>query len=138
MTRFGSNSGFTLLEVIVALVIAMLALSAMMAVIMPARQSATLSRQFIEATRLARSHLESLGTEAPLAVGELGGADEDGYAWRAKVKKLSSHIIPGANNTQLTLALFDVEIVERWRGGWQGHSVTLHTRKLATESGSSP
>lgn len=131
--RTSVDAGFTLFEVIVALVIAMLALSAMLALTMPARQSAGLSKQFIEATRHARSHLAAIGTETLLTPGDMSGTDEDGFVWHATVTALESHVVPVTDKSQVTLGLFGIEVIEKWNFGQKAHSVVLRTKKLQAE-----
>ena len=73
--------GFTLLEVLVALIIFSIAFGAIARIFQTSlRQSAT-AAALIDATALAEQQIERLGKEVPLTVGQLSGTSPDGLNW---------------------------------------------------------
>ena len=79
--------GFTLLEVLIAFVIASLALGALSQGAAGGLQSARVSGHYQEALSRARSRLATLGTPVP---GEQSGDDGGGYSWRVRVAPLAT------------------------------------------------
>lgn len=79
--------GFTLLEVLVAFVIAALALGALSQGAAGGLRSARVSGHYQEALSRARSRLAGLGTPAP---GEQGGDDGGGFSWQVRVASLAT------------------------------------------------
>lgn len=79
--------GFTLLEVLVAFVIAALALGALSQGAAGGLQSARVSGHYQEALSRARSRLASLAAPAP---GEQGGDDGGGFSWQIRVAPLAT------------------------------------------------
>lgn len=78
--------GFTLLEVIVAVVIAALCLSALAQVFATGVRAAGTASDYTRATTLAQSMLASAGVEKPLEDGADGGTTADGkLAWTLTV-----------------------------------------------------
>ena len=131
--RASQISGFTLLEVVVALAIAGLALvgffhagsSGLLAVDTAARAE--------EAVQRAQSHLAAVGRDAALIEGELNGDDGGGYHWTLRVRPLSRRQSPGQDGTSLaTTTLFSVEVAISWPGRAGERSVVLRTLRLGT------
>lgn len=79
--------GFTLLEVLVAFVIAALALGALTQGAAGGLQSARVSGHYQEALSRARSRLATLETPVP---GEQGGDDGGGYSWQVRVTPIAT------------------------------------------------
>jgi prepilin-type N-terminal cleavage/methylation domain-containing protein len=130
------SSGFTLLEVVVALAIAALALvgffhagsSGLFAV-----DSATRAE---EAVQRAQSHLAAVGRNAALVEGEFNGDDGGGYHWTLRVLPLSRRQSPGQDGTSLaTTTLFSVEVAISWPGRAGERSVVLRTLRVGTGEG---
>lgn len=84
----GREEGFTLLEVLVAFIIAALALGALTQGAAGGLQSARISGHYQEALSRARSRLASLGA-APVP-GEQRGDDGGGYAWQVDVAPVAT------------------------------------------------
>jgi len=82
------DRGFTLLEVLVAFVIAALALGALTQGAAGGMQSARISGHYQEALSRARSRLATLNT--PPAPGEQRGDDGGGFAWRVNVVPIAT------------------------------------------------
>src|SRR3954470_18047813 len=73
--RARNSSGFTLVEVTVALAVAALGLGLLMAAAGTGLRNAMLADQYIDATRRAQSHLAEIGRLAPLRPGLQLGND---------------------------------------------------------------
>jgi prepilin-type N-terminal cleavage/methylation domain-containing protein len=135
-------SGFTLIEVIIALAIAGLGLGVLMAAAGTGLGQSNFADQYIEATRRAQSHLAGLGVLTPLRPGTQSGDDGGGYSWQVRTSQPAMHagaeptagadFGPGAQNP---LGLYTVEVTLTWRSGMGTRSVTLRTQRLAHVGG---
>ena len=83
-----SASGFTLLEILVALVIFALAFAVVAQIMHTALRQSTVARSLTGATLLARSELARVGVEVPLQVGRAEGETEDGMRWQTEIELL--------------------------------------------------
>lgn len=125
------EAGFTLIEVIVALVIAVMGLTAMFRAISDGMMSVEVATRHTTAVRYAQSHLEELGVTRPLRPGEQRGTDKDGYAWLLRVTPLASRS-RDENRNSLPLTLFAVEVVVTWRTDKRERSVRLESYRLGS------
>ena len=126
-----AQSGFTLIEVVVALAIAALGLSFLMAAASTGLGNAGLADQYIEATRRAQSHLAELGVTEPLHPGIRSGDDGGGYSWRSRVSAPRVHDAVPTPEGIAPLGLYAVEMVISWRNGDSIKSVSLQSQRIA-------
>lgn len=129
-------AGFTLLEVVVALVIAGLALVVLFRAGgegLFAVQAASRAEQAVER---AQSHLAAVGRDVPLLAGESEGDDGGGYRWHLRIAPVQRWVIKGATGAvAVVTTLYDVEIHISWPGRDHDHAVVLNTERVATASG---
>ncbi len=133
------EAGFTLLEVLVAFIIAALALGALTQGAAGGLQSARVSGHYQEALSRARSRLATLSA-AP-APGEQHGDDDGGYGWQVDVSPIATTGRPqeGVDPPRPGRAtLFAVTVRISWRmdGGERG--VVLATERLGSASPEPP
>lgn len=119
--------GFTLIEVLVALLIAAIGLGALFQGSLGGLRAADLAGRTEEAVSRARSRLAVLGQGAPLAAEDRSGDDGGGYRWRVRVAPLATR--PGAAG-ELSQVLYDVAVTIAWGSGGTAREVTLQTRRL--------
>jgi general secretion pathway protein I len=82
----GAQAGFSLLEVLVALMILALAMTVAFRVFSGGLRNLALSGQYTRAAMLAESQLAGVGVDEPLEVGEEQGEWPDDYRWRRRVE----------------------------------------------------
>jgi general secretion pathway protein I len=131
--RSSPDNGFTLLEVVVALAIAGLALVGLFRAGSGGLVSVDTAARAEEAVQRAQSHLAAVGRDAALVEGELTGDDGDGYRWALRVRPLTARqsLAPdGVSST--TTTLFNVEVAISWPGPAGERSVVLRTLRLGT------
>lgn len=127
-TRLRDARGFTLLEVMVAFVIGILALSAMIAAAGAALQASRTSARYQDATVRAQSRLAEATAGTTLTPGERDGDDGGGYHWHVRVTPaLASR--PAPDRSPLTLYTVDVWIT--WHDGAGTREVHLETEQTA-------
>ncbi len=93
--RVKKDSGFTLLEVMVAVAILGISMVITMQLFTGALRSASLSRRYTEAVFLARHKLEELSLDNKLQAGEQAGNFDDEYAaynWLAEVSPYTTSL----------------------------------------------
>lgn len=121
------DGGFTLLEVLVAFVIAAGALAVLFRATVEGQAAGATAARYQEALSRARSRLAAVeGT--PLLAGERGGDDGGGYRWRMRVSLLAEGG-PVRNGPQLP-ALYAVAVAVAWGEGPGARTVQLETRRL--------
>lgn len=128
--RSACDSGFTLLEVVVALAIAGLALVGLFRAGSGGLFAVDAATRAEEAVQRAQSHLAALGRNAALTAGEFTGDDGGGYRWRLRVTPVNSRQELGQDGTSAATTLFDVEVAISWPGSAGERSVVLKTLRL--------
>ena len=123
-----SRRGFTLLEVLIALVIAAIGLGVLFQGSLVGIRAADLSGRTEEAVSRARSRLAVVANATVLAPEDRNGDDGGGYRWRVRVVPLAVRQdgpgLPGS-------ALYQVSVAVSWGVGRNAQSVTLETKRLA-------
>ena len=127
--------GFTLLEVLVALVIAGLALGALFSGAVTGLRSAKLSFDYAEAVSRARSHLAVVGIGTPLVAGTQHGDDGQGFTWRVVERPLATKALQNSNALTSAastnrVSLFAVSVVIAWTKDGGHRQVELTTERI--------
>ncbi len=119
------ESGFTLVEVLVALAILSVTMVALYAAIGDAAQRLSQAQAESIAVGLARSKLDEVGHTIPAIVGDVSGA-EGRFGWQVSI---SLHGTP-AERVAWPAVLADVTVSVRWGEGRAKRSFSVHTLKL--------
>jgi general secretion pathway protein I len=121
--------GFTLLEVVVALSIAGLALVGMFRAGSGGVLAVDAAGQVSEAIERAQSHLAAVGRIAAITPGETEGDDGGGYRWQFRARPLAAWQA-GAAAAGTAITLFEVEMTISWKAGAARRSVVLSSLRL--------
>ena len=125
--------GFTLLEVVVALVIASLALVGLFRAGSSGLFASDTAARVDEAIERAQSHLAAFGRTGAVAPGEMEGDDGGGYRWAVRVEPIA--VAPAApGQTGTPQELYSVEVRISWRTSGRPRSVILETRRFGAAS----
>ncbi len=124
--------GFTLLEVIVALAIAGLALTALFQAASGGLFAVDQAGRVDEAVERAQSHLAAFGRAGAITPGDQEGDDGGGYHWRLSATPLSVQPPAIVGRSGLATTLFDVKVTISWLAGRQKRSVVLDSRRFST------
>ncbi len=128
--------GFTLLEVMIAFVIAALALSMMYQGATGGLRATASATRTEEAVSLAKSHLAALGRGEAITQQESSGVDGAGFEWHLHIaplgtRQLSLTDADRANDSKPSAAiLFDVRLTESWDDAGHAHQIVLETHRL--------
>ncbi len=123
--RLLRNNGFTLLEVLVALAIAGLALAVLSDATSGGVLAGHTAAAYEEAVSRAKSHLAALAAGEMPAAGVGEGDDGGGYRWRYRVREVARHQGSGG------LALYEIEVGIAWGSGGQRRDVVLSSQRTA-------
>ena len=119
----GDGGGFTLLEVLVALMIFALAFGVLAQIMQTGLRQSSVARSTAAATQLARSELARVGVELPLEVGQAEGETEDGMRWHTEIE-----LAEGPSEHQ-SLATYLVRVTVSW-GPSAAEQLTLTTLRI--------
>ncbi|HEY3919302.1 MAG TPA: prepilin-type N-terminal cleavage/methylation domain-containing protein [Stellaceae bacterium] len=128
MPQRGDQSGFTLIEVLVATTIAALLLLPLLRGFSTGLTTTTRSGDLTEATLIAESTLETVGAATPLD--EATGLDrQDGrYRVSATVKRYPTGVADGT--AALPVAAYEIAVTVGWSEAAKLRSVALRTLRL--------
>ncbi len=135
--RTSQDSGFTLLEVVVALAIAALAIVGLFQAASGGLLAVSTAGRVEEAVQRAQSHLAAVGRSAGLIQGEFTDDDGGGYHWRLRARPVAARQVAGPDGNPTVPAsatLFDVEVAISWPGRSGERSVVLKTMRLGAAS----
>ncbi|MBM3505303.1 MAG: prepilin-type N-terminal cleavage/methylation domain-containing protein [Alphaproteobacteria bacterium] len=119
-------SGFTLVEVLVALVLTALAGAAVMQLLGASIRGQDRAERLTLATLVAESKMAEVGASISLRPGTLQGSDT-GIDWEVRVAPYAG--LPPERLSALPVRAFAVEVVTRWANG-RDDRVVLRTIRL--------
>jgi general secretion pathway protein I len=122
--------GFTLLEVLIAFVIAALALGVMFEAAVGALRASHTAAQYGEAVARARSHLAMAKHGGALMSGDWNGDDGGGYHWHLHVAPIASATSHPAAGAPVALALYLVSVTVSWPDGDQTRQIRLISEQI--------
>jgi general secretion pathway protein I len=131
--------GFTLIEVLVAFVIAMLALGVVYEGIAGGIEATRIANRTEDALSRAQSHLAAVGQGTRITPGTQDGDDGSGFQWQVHIApeaEQSARLDPGG-----AVVLYQVDITESWpdsAGPGGRRAVVLRTQRLGPATGGAP
>jgi general secretion pathway protein I len=120
-----TEHGFTLLEVLVALVIFALLFGVLGEIVQTGLRQSDSAEASSKATLLAESQLARVGVELPLEVSEWTGETGDGLRWRTGIQ-----LAEPASEHQ-SLPAYEVQVTVSW-GSSAAERVTLTTLRIGS------
>ncbi|MBN1832526.1 MAG: type II secretion system protein [Deltaproteobacteria bacterium] len=130
----GRKGGFTLLEVLIAMMILTISLAAIFQLFSGGLRSAKLSDGYTRAIFHARAKMEETLLADRLMLGEAEGVIEEDYGWRLSIDPYESGGEAGVpSKAAETLFLVTVDIV--WTDGERERTFTIRTLHMAKEIG---
>lgn len=125
-----SDSGFTLLEVLVAFAITAVAMAALIKAVSVGLDAAHQSGRYQEALSRARSHLAALNADIDRMTGIHDGNDGSGYHWQIDVRPFGA--VPGVSTVPPANIpmLYDVTVTISWKDGRRPRAISLTSEML--------
>jgi general secretion pathway protein I len=134
------EAGFTLLEVIVALMIAALALGVLFQSALAGLRSTGVAAHYEQAVSRARSRLALAEHGSPLAPGDWQGDDGGGFHWRLRVAPIArtavqpvGAAIPGGSSSS-PITLYALRVWISWQDAGASRAVQLNTEQIGQAS----
>ena len=124
------SAGFTLLEVLVAFIIAALALGALFEGSISGLKSARIAAHYQEAVSRARSHLAGLLAQN-FAAGTQTGDDGGGFTWQTQESPLATVAVPAGQGNGRPV-LYALRVTVSWDLDGATRAVTLHSERLGS------
>jgi general secretion pathway protein I len=121
-------SGFTLIEVVVALAIAGLGIALLVAATGSGLQNGSAAGRATLATSHAQSRLAQVGLTLPLKRGDYSGDEGDGFRWQVQIA--APLALGRAGDT--AVALYPVMVSEFWQNGAEQKSFSLYSERVGT------
>jgi general secretion pathway protein I len=131
-SRHPLEAGFTLIEVLVATVIAALALVALLESFSAGLSTVSHLAARDRAALLAQSVLDAVGARELLAEGVETGQASKGVEWRTTTRRRDDLIY--SDPTKILVVPYEVEVEVAWRDGRRSRALTLRTIRLGTRS----
>jgi len=128
MIRKRFNSGFSLLEVLVAFTITALALGVLFQIYAKGTLSAILGEEYAQAIAIAESKLAETGISESLDISERSGMENDKYNWTITIQ---DYVEETPSEFVSKFALKDVTVEVYWKSLRNQRSITLHSLKPA-------
>lgn len=128
-TGRGCARGFSLIEVIAALLLLAIAFTALMRVAGGAIELSQRAAERSEAAMYARSLLDSAFVMEPIRAGTRSGRFDKQFAWQLQVTPWGpgGKPAPGAG-----LRMYQLDLDVHWRGGGHDHSAHFQTLRVAS------
>lgn len=119
------QGGFTLIEILVAFAILAVALTALFQVFSGGLGAIGTAERHSMAMMLARSILDDVGAEIPLAIGEQRGELDGGFSWLVRIERSAAANLV-AEEGELYIP-YDVTVEVSWG---RGRALTLTTLRI--------
>jgi general secretion pathway protein I len=127
------QSGYTLIEVLVAFMILTLALTVLLRIFSGGLRNVSVSSDYATATLIAESRLAAAGIDIPLRPGETSGTEGERFEWTVSVQDYQPW--PGYRSAARGLDAYRVTVTVEWPNGDKTRSVDLSTVRLLTVGG---
>ena len=127
------QSGYTLIEVLVAFVILALALTVLLRIFSGGLRNVSVSSDYATATLIAESRLAATGIDVPLRPGETSGTEGERFEWTVSVQDYEPW--PGYRSAAKGVDAYRVTVTVEWPNGDNTRSVGLSTVRLRTAEG---
>ena len=119
--------GFTLVEVLVALLVVMAVIVPLFAIFRSGLQTAGSAEAATRAALWAESLIDGIGRGEKLEDGELSGKTADGYRWHAAVRRYAAD---GTNPSRVAAHPYEIALVVSWREFGRERAIGLSTLRL--------
>lgn len=131
MTGGEADRGFTLIEVLIAFLIAAMAIGALVRSTTAAVTSTRVAGRYDEAVARAKSHLAALSA-SPLVESDRQGDEGDGFHWRVKVAAAATAHTARRSVlvSESVVTLYRVSVTVSWSEGGHGRAVQLDSSRL--------
>lgn len=127
-----AQSGFSLLEVLVAFAVLAVSLGVLMQIFSRASVAAVVSAQYSRAASLASARLDAVGSAIPLEPGSVSGEPDDGIAWELSVVPVELGLAADSDplGSEPPVVPYLVTVTALWSDSGHVRRLTLSTLRL--------
>ena len=126
--KLSASSGFTLIEVLVALGIAAAGLGLLVAATRTGLENTITADRYIQAAGRAQTRIAQIGATIPLKQGNYAGDDGGGFRWHVHIGVPAAR---GATAAQApALNLYPVRTTISWRSGVLQKNLSLYSERV--------
>lgn len=128
----GAQSGFSLLEVLVAFAILAVSLGVLMQIFSRASLTTVASSQYSRAASLVSARLDAVGSAIPLEPGAVSGEPEDGIAWELSIvpTELGLEAAGDPLGSEPPVTPYLVTVTALWEDGGRVRRLSIATLRL--------
>jgi general secretion pathway protein I len=136
-TRIGGRTGFTLIEIVVALAILSIGLTVILELFAGGLRSARVSEDVTKATWHGQTKMEEMLTTRDLGEGVSEGTFDDQFSWKSEVKKATPPLGQDENTgASPPVDVYLIIVTVTWPSGTGKRSVELESlRAYKSEEG---
>lgn len=127
------QSGYTLIEVLVAFMILALALTVLLRIFSGGLRNVSVSSDYATATLIAESRLAAAGIDVPLTPGETSGTEGKRFEWTVSVQDYAPW--PGYRSAVKGVDAYRVTVTVEWPHGDSTRRIGLSTVRIDAEGG---
>ncbi len=135
------QSGFTLLEVLLAFLVFALSFAVTLEILTGAIRNTARAKQYTEASLIAQSLMDQVGLDIPLDSGAIYEGEEGDYRWEIAIYAFEG-AVENSRSIELTdltgIELLEVECVVSWGEGERERSQIFSTVKAQLEDWEGP
>ena len=128
MAKNNQQSGFTLLETLVALSVLAISLGVIYQIFGTSLRNMQYTKEYSYAQMVAESKLSELGKGIPVSSGNFEGNVDNKYSWKMSIEPLG----PLANANEDVVGKYQIRFVVNWDSNGKDRSLSLLTYRLAT------
>lgn len=121
------QSGFSLLEVLVAFAILAISLGVMMEIFSRATLTTVISAQYSQAATLAESVLDEVGGDIPLEEGIVSGETDSGFTWELSIQPLD---VSDQYFTEPPATPYRIDATVLWQDAGRARRLSLSSLRL--------
>ena len=132
------DQGFTLLEVLIAFIIAALALAVLFSGGLSGLRAAGVSNRTMQAVSRAQSHLQAAAVGDALTPGDRQGDEGQGYHWRVRISPVATGLAQQTAHPGPVLTLYLLRAAISWSEDGRSRTVELDTMRTAPAAAPPP
>lgn len=130
------QTGFTLIEVVVALAVAGVALAVLLQAVGGNASRSLLSREYVIATAFSESMLARVGRDIPLDAGTERGRMGRIFTWQRTI--LLYPVDQPVHEAAAAVVPYEIVVRIEWISGGRSHEFSLRSLRLRLEQGHAP